>query len=199
MFSYGNIVTLGDSAAGIAASGYTGTAVLSTSNIRTFGANAPGITAYGPGDVAVGSSGNITTTGDTSDGINVVSTNGMAAVVNSGNISATGFGSAGIYAAGYDGTLVMNTGNVVGGPCCAGVDAEPSANANILLNWGTIAAGLADFAIDNVGDSNTVENFGTVTGDVIAHRHRRRQPVQQPRRRAVQLPVPMSMSMRASL
>ena len=67
------------------------------------------------------STGNIRTTGDTSDGINVVSTNGMAAVVNSGDISATGFGSAGIYAAAIPAALVMNIGTVVGGPCCAGV------------------------------------------------------------------------------
>lgn len=161
----GAIVTSGDSSPGIAASGYTGTAVLSTSNIRTFGIDSPGITAYGPGDIAVASAGNIVTTGDISDGINVVSTNGMAAVVNSGNIAATGSGSAGIYAAGYTGSIVMNTGTVVGGPCCAGV-MQRSAGANRLMNWGTITAGLADFAIDNIGDSNTVENFGTVTGDV---------------------------------
>ena len=111
------------------------------------------------------STGNIRTTGDASDGINVVSTNGMAAVVNSGDISATGVGSAGIYAAGYTGSVVMNFGNVVGGPCCAGV-MQYSANATTLLNWGTITAGLADFAIESYGASNTVENFGTVTGDV---------------------------------
>ena len=118
-----------------------------------------------PGTSLVASTGNITTTGPTSDGINVVSTNGMAAVVNSGDISATGSGSAGIYAYGYAGSIVMNLGNVVGGPCCAGV-MERSANATTLLNWGTITAGLADFAIDNEGYSNTVENFGTITGDV---------------------------------
>jgi uncharacterized protein with beta-barrel porin domain len=161
----GNITTRGDNAPGIGASGYTGTAVLSSSNIRTFGANANGITAYGPGDVTVGSAGNITTTGDTSDGINVVSTNGMAAVVNSGSISATGFGSAGIYAAGYAGSIVINTGAVVGGPCCAGVMMD-SAFFNQLLNWGTITAGLADYAVDMLAPSNTVDNFGTITGDV---------------------------------
>jgi hypothetical protein len=161
----GPIVTTGDSSPGIAASGFTGTAVLSDSNIRTYGEDSHGITAYGPGDVAVASTGNITTTGDTSDGISVISASGMAAVVNSGNISATGFGSAGIYATGFSGALVMNTGTVVGGPCCAGVMLG-SANDTILLNWGTITAGLADFAIDSIGDNNTVENFGIITGDV---------------------------------
>jgi hypothetical protein len=166
VFSHGTIVTRGDGAAGIAASGYTGTAVLSTSNIRTYGDSAPGITVMSDGDAAVASSGNITTTGDASDGINVVSTSGMAAVVNSGDISATGTGSAGIYAFGYTASLVMNTGTVVGGPCCAGV-MQRSANATTLLNWGTISAGLSDFAIESEGYSNTVENFGTVTGDVL--------------------------------
>jgi hypothetical protein len=165
VYASGTITTLGDNAPGIAASGYSGTVVVSASNIRTFGVAAPGITAYGPGDIAVSSTGNITTTGATSDGINVVSTNGMAAVVNSGKISATGFGSAGIYAAGYAGSVVINTGTVVGGPCCAGV-MQRSANADLLMNFGVITAGLADFAIDNIGESNRVENFGTVTGDV---------------------------------
>jgi len=162
----GPIVTTGDNSPGIATSGYTGTAVISESNIRTYGTDSHGITAYGDGDVAVGSTGDITTTGYTSDGINVVSTSGMAAVVNSGDISATGFGSAGIYAAGYAGSIVMNTGTVVGGPCCSGV-MQRSAYATTLMNWGTITAGLADFAIDSIGDSNLVENFGTITGDVL--------------------------------
>jgi outer membrane autotransporter protein len=165
VFSYGKIVTHGFSAPGIAASGYGGTAVVSTGDIRTDGDSSPGITAYGSGDIAVGSSGNITTTGAASDGINVVSTDGMAVVVSSGDISATGTGSAGIYAAGYAGTIVMNRGNVVGGPCCAGV-MQASAAANQLLNWGTITAGLSDYAIDSVGDSNAVVNYGTITGDV---------------------------------
>ncbi len=165
VYASGNITTLGDNAPGIAASGYTGTIVVSSATIRTSGTDSHGITAYGAGDVVVTSTSKITTTGPTSDGINVVSTNGMAAVVNSGDISATGSGSAGIYAVGYAGSIVMNLGNVVGGPCCAGV-MQRSANATTLLNWGTITAGLADFAIESDSASNTVENFGTVTGDV---------------------------------
>ncbi len=165
VFSYGSIVTHGDNAPGIAASGYTGIAVVSTGDVRTYGDSSPGITAYSDGDIAVGSTGNITTTGAGSDGINVTSLNGMAVVVSSGDISATGVGSAGIYAAGYSGTIVMNRGNVVGGPCCAGI-MQASTGANQLLNWGTITAGLSDYAIDSIGDSNAVVNFGTVTGDV---------------------------------
>jgi uncharacterized protein with beta-barrel porin domain len=165
VYSHGNIVTRGFSAPGIAASGFTGVAVVSTGDIRTHGDSSPGITAYSDGDIAVGSSGNITTTGAGSDGINVTSLNGMAVVVSSGNISATGVGSAGIYAVGYSRTIVMNRGNVVGGPCCAGI-MQASTGDNQLLNWGTITAGLSDYAIDSIGDSNAVVNFGTVTGDV---------------------------------
>jgi hypothetical protein len=164
--SSGNILTFGERAAGIAAAGEGGTAVISTGNITTYGDDAPGITVLSDGDVAVASSGNITTTGDDSDGINAISANGMAAVVNSGDISATGSGSAGIYVAGYSGTLVMNTGSVTGGPCCAGV-MMTSANTNTLLNWGSITADGAGDAIDASGLNNVVENFGTVTGNVL--------------------------------
>ena len=76
-----------------------------------------------------------------------MSANGTATVINTGDVSATGTGSAGIYAAGYAGNVVMSLGNVVGGPCCAGV-MQYSANATTLLNWGTT---LADFAIESFG------------------------------------------------
>ena len=162
----GSITTLGDNAPGIAASGYTGTNVVTSATIRTFGTDAHGITAYGAGDVTVTSSGSIATAGPTSDGINVVSSNGAASVVNSGDVSATGTGSAGIYAAGYTSARVVNFGTVVGGPCCAGV-MERSTGSTTLMNFGTIVSGPTDFAIDSIGFNNTVQNFGTVTGDVI--------------------------------
>lgn len=161
----GSIETFGDGASGIDVDGAAGAAVIATGNIRTHGDGSDGIAVVSTGDVAVASLGNITTTGNSSDGINVVG-GGMVAVVNAGNISATGLGSAGIYAAGYTGTIVMNTGTVVGGACCAGVMMD-SANFNTLLNWGTITAGLADFAVDMSGASNSVDNFGTITGDMI--------------------------------
>jgi uncharacterized protein with beta-barrel porin domain len=165
VYSYGNIVTRGDDAPAIAAAGANGVAVVSKGTIRTYGTDSPGITAYANLDVGVVSTSKIATTGAGSDGINVLSLTGMAVVVSSGDISATGTGSAGIYAAGYAGTIVMNRGNVVGGPCCAGI-MQTSAGANQLLNWGTITAGLSDYAIDAIGDSTAVVNFGTVTGDV---------------------------------
>jgi uncharacterized protein with beta-barrel porin domain len=168
VFSYGTIITRGSGAAAIAASGYTGTAVLSTSNIRTYGVNAPGITVMSDGDAAVASSGNITTIGNGSDGISIVSDNGMAAVVNSGSISATGLSSAGIYAAGYSGTSIINFGAITGCPC-GGVVLRSAIGDNNLVNFGSIIAdpgGDAIFAT-GVSSDNLVENFGTVTGNVV--------------------------------
>jgi uncharacterized protein with beta-barrel porin domain len=161
----GRIRTTGDGAFGILAAGDTGTAVMSSADIYTTGDGATGIAVIASGDAAVMSSGNITTTGSTSDGISVQSTSGMAVVVSTGAISATGPGSAGIFVDGDTGALVMNHGSVVGGPCCAGVMMD-SAAFNQLLNWGTITAGFADFAMDMIAPTNSVDNFGTVTGDV---------------------------------
>lgn len=169
VFSYGSIVTTGDRAAGIDVASENGAVVISTSNIRTFGDDAPGITVLSDGDAGVASSGNITTTGGASDGINVVSTNGMAAVVNSGDISATGAGSAGIYAASYAGTSVINFGAITGCPC-GGVILRTFDGDNNLVNFGWIIADLNGSAIemDTVSaGANLVENFGTVTGNVL--------------------------------
>jgi uncharacterized protein with beta-barrel porin domain len=169
VFSYGNIVTRGDGAAGIAAAGYTGTAVVSTSNIRTYGDSAPGITVMSDGDAAVASSGNITTTGVASDGIAVMSDSGRAAILNSGDISATGMGSAGVYAASYAGTSVINFGAITGCPC-GGVVLRSFNGDNNLVNFGSIIADLNGSAIemDTVSaGANLIENFGTVTGNVL--------------------------------
>ena len=169
LFSYGSIVTRGDGAAGIAAAGDTGTVVLSTSNIRTYGDSAPGITVISDGDAAVASSGNIKTTGVASDGIAAMSNNGMVAVVNSGDISATGMGSAGIYAASYSGTNVINSGAITGCPC-GGVVLRTANGDNNLINFGTIIADLNGSAIEMdtvLSGGNLVENFGTVTGNVL--------------------------------
>jgi uncharacterized protein with beta-barrel porin domain len=169
VFSYGSIVTRGDGAAAIAAEGYTGTAVVSTSNIRTYGDSAPGITVMSDGDAAVMSSGNITTTGDTSDGISVMSNSGRVAIVNSGDISATGAGSAGIYAASYAGTSVINFGAITGCPC-GGVILRTYDGDNNLVNFGAIIADINGSAIEMdtvLSGGNLVENFGTVTGNVL--------------------------------
>jgi uncharacterized protein with beta-barrel porin domain len=169
VMSGGTITTRGDGAAGIAAAGYGGTAVVSTSNIRTYGDSAPGITVMSDGDAAVASSGNITTTGVASDGIAVMSNSGRVAILNSGDISATGMGSAGVYAASYAGTSVINFGAITGCPC-GGVVLRSFNGDNNLVNFGSIIADLNGSAIemDTVSaGANLIENFGTVTGNVL--------------------------------
>ena len=141
---------------------------------------------YGAGDVAVASTGNITTTGDTSDGINVVSSNGMAASRQLGRHFRHRLRLGRHLRRRLHGQHRDLTSAPSSVAPAAPASCRRSAGANILINWGTITAGLADFAIDSIGDSNLVENFGTITGDVLIDRHRRRQPVHQPRRRAVQ-------------
>ena len=92
----------------------------------------------------------------------------MAAILNSGDISATAFGSAGIYAAGTGETVVMNTGTVVGGCPLRRRDAAFGQRQQFVIELAERSPRARQhFAIDNVGDSNTVENFGTVTGDVL--------------------------------
>ncbi|CAN1721778.1 Autotransporter domain-containing protein [Hyphomicrobium sp. 1Nfss2.1] len=163
--NYGSISTSADNAVGIDVDAQGGAVVRSTGNITTRGDHAAGINVTADGDAGVVSTGNITTTGTASDGISVTSDTGTALVMSSGNISATGTGSAGIYVAGYTSALVMNYGTVVGGACCAGIMMD-SANYNMLLNHGTITAGLSDFAIDLMAPTNSVDNFGTITGDI---------------------------------
>ena len=163
--SYGNIRTSGDDANGIIVSAQGGAVVGSAGDITTRGDHATGIGVTADGDAGVISTGNITTTGTASDGIAVVSHNGTAIVMSSGAISATGPGSAGIYALGEVSALVMNNGSVIGGACCAAVMMD-SDNFNMLLNVGTITAGFADFAVDLMAPANSVDNFGTITGDI---------------------------------
>jgi len=163
--NYGNITTSGDGASGIAISAVGGAVVSSIGNITTAGDNAVGISVMANGDAGIVSNGNITTTGTASDGISVRSLAGTAVVLSSGRISATGTGSAGIYVDGETAAILMNYGSVVGGPCCAGVMMD-SAHYNMLLNHGTITADLSDFAIDLKAPTNSVDNFGAITGNI---------------------------------
>ena len=114
--------------------------------------------------------GNITTTGNASDGINVVSNSGIVAVVTAGDIAATGSGSAGIYAASYAGTSVVNFGAITGCPC-----------GGVILRTSTTAATTSSISARSSltspaarsrwtqfwSGANLVENFGTVTGNVL--------------------------------
>ena len=170
VFASGNISTSGDNAPGIAASGYTGTGVVATGRITTTGADSAGISAYGAGAVQILSTGRITTTGDASDGISAVSINGAVQILSTGDVTATGVDSSAIRAFGYTGNLVTNTGTLVGGLCaCSGVGVYMVSNGdNTLINSGSISAlsGMAIYAAA-MGGTNTVQNFGTITGDVV--------------------------------
>lgn len=158
------IITTGASAAGISASGDTSVTINSVGDIATYGDGSEGIAATSnTGPIAITSLGDITTYGVGADGISAI-TQGAASIVVLGDVSATGTGSAGIAAAGDAGNLITIMGNVVGGPCCAGVIMFSSGD-NTLVNHGSISA-LSGSAIDSFGATNTVENFGTVTGDV---------------------------------
>ena len=124
--SSGTIITRGEGAAGIAAAGADGAAVIASGNIATEGDEAPGITVISDGEVgvasggidhdgrqrfarhlgeslangtvAVAASGSITTAGDDSDGIWVESDSGLVVVISSANITTTGPDSDGISA-----------------------------------------------------------------------------------------------------
>jgi len=164
--SIGSILTSGVGSVGILVESIDFVGVLSQGSITTTGDMAAGIAALATsGDASVSSQGSITTTGAGADGIAVISGAGNAAVTNTGNISATGVGAAGISVAASDTAIVFNTGHVVGGACCAGVLMD-AGNHTLLMNAGTITAGLSDFAVDVLSPANDVLNFGTITGNV---------------------------------
>lgn len=160
------ISTRGDNAQGIFVSGQQGAGAISTGNITTAGDDSAGIWAVATsGDVAVANSGSIITTGDSSDGMYAFAATGMAAAVNTGTIAATGPGSAGIFVSGDAGAIVLNSGSIVGGPCCAAVMMDSAAEAQ-LINFGTITAGDGGYAIDVFSPAASIQNFGTITGDI---------------------------------
>jgi uncharacterized protein with beta-barrel porin domain len=187
VISTGNIATTGDSAAGISAgSGAGPVTVISTGNIATTGDVSAGISAYAKtGAVTVTSTGNITTLGEYASGIAVVNygnhggKGGVVTVTSTGNITAAGNNANGIYAASRsDGsgggpiTVTIKSGTVSGGSGTgAGVDIVAGSN-NTLTNFGTLTA-LSGLAIrgeksfkGEIGN-NTVNNFGTVIGNVV--------------------------------
>jgi uncharacterized protein with beta-barrel porin domain len=171
--------------------------VTSTGNITTAGVNSVGISAYGhgAGDVAVSSTGTISTNGVAADGIFAGSGGGGAVRVTSiGNIATTGTGTYGIFAVSTGAVTVNSTGNITtagnnasgiggsstGGPITvtiksgtvsggsgsgAGVALLGGTN-NTLINFGTVTA-LSGLAIFGDTGNNTVDNSGTVLGNVI--------------------------------
>jgi hypothetical protein len=166
----GDISTAGNVAAGIYAGAGSRILLFSGGRIRTLGDDSPAIVAMGYAGVVIANTGNITTTGAGSDGIFAVSPAGSVQIVSTGDILATGVDSAAIRAGGYTGNLVVNSGTLVGGTSCACSRAGVfmySNGDNELINRGSISAlsGLAIYAATLSG-TNTVHNFGTITGDV---------------------------------
>lgn len=193
--SKGNITTSGDNATGIAAgSDYLGVTVRSTGDITTKGAGSEGIEAFGNDQrscfdrkddagcegssaeaVTVVSRGNITTTGIYSHGINAGNgAGGDVSITTSGDIRASGKEASGIRVEnGNTNTVTILDGTVSGGSDpdgrgrTAGVSFLFSGNAtNTLNNHGTILGGGSGFAVVGEYGSETVNNFGTVTGNV---------------------------------
>jgi len=166
----GNITTTGNSARGIAASTTpAGTLMLSSiGNISTSGTGSHGIFSSTIGGTnTVLHLGNITTSGDGSDGIVASSVSGDVSVLTSGNIAASGNGSSGISASSVSGdiSVTIASGSVSGGSG-AGAGVEFSGGGtNTLSNFGSISA-LSGLAISGGGNDETVNNRGTITGNV---------------------------------
>lgn len=167
--STGNITTTGDNAYGIGAGAINGAiAITSVGNITTFGAGARGISA-GSIDAAItiSSTGNITTTGASASGISATNVSGAIRISSSGNITGTGAGSNGIFASSIisDLSVTITSGSVTGGSG-SGVGVRfSSGSENLLTNYGTISA-LSGLAVSgDIGDE-TVNNYGTITGNV---------------------------------
>ena len=163
------ITTLGRSAAGIYASSSLAATVTSTGNITTAGGGSLGIYARGSGGgaVTVTSTGNITTTGSGAYGIFARNT-GAVTVTSTGNITTTGTNAAGIFVSGSGGPIsaTITSGTVSGGSGLGtGVLIFGGTN-NTLTNMGTVTA-LSGVAVQGDTGNNTVNNFGTVIGNVI--------------------------------
>lgn len=168
--SLGDITTTGNDARGIAAATTpSGDLTLaSIGNITTSGNNAAAIFATNiAGTITVLSTGNITTSGSTSDGIQAGSIDGDVDVLTSGDISATGANSVGIAVSSATGDLsvIIASGSVTGGSASgAGVQFIGGAT-NTLDNFGNISA-LSGLAVSGDSNDETINNFGTITGDV---------------------------------
>jgi hypothetical protein len=181
--STGNIVTAGSGADGIFAlsSGLGPVTVTSTGNITTAGNGAVGIQANGSGNgaVTVTSTGNIATAGAGATGI-VAESNGAVTVTSTGNITTAGANANGIVGSSASSSSSFGPGSGPGGPISitiksgtvsggtgtgAGIDIQ-GGTTNTLTNRGTVMA-LSGLAIEGDTGLNTVNNFGTVTGNVI--------------------------------
>jgi uncharacterized protein with beta-barrel porin domain len=168
--STGNITTAGGNAEGILATGKGAVTVSSTGNITTAGAYAYGISAgtSGIGAVTVTSKGNISTAGNNANGIQAqASGTSSITVISTGNISTSGVDATAINASGSGAiTVTINSGTVTGGSGTGAGVLFDGGITNTLTNMGTVTA-LSGLAISGNTGNNTVNNFGTVIGNVI--------------------------------
>jgi uncharacterized protein with beta-barrel porin domain len=165
--STGNITTAGSAGTGIYAGGAGAMTVTSTGNIATGGVSALGIFARdtGAGAVTVTSTGSITTAGNYAHGI-VAYGNGAVTVTSIGNISTAGRGASGIAANGTGAVTVNSTGNITAaGSGSFGISATSNGPITVTINSGTVSGGSGTGAgvVISGGTTNTLTNFGTVT------------------------------------
>ncbi len=111
--------------------------------------------------------GNITTSGSSSDGIRAGSVNGDVFVITSGHIAATGSNASGISVSSSSGDLSVTiaSGSVSGGSGSGSGVEFTGGGTNTLHNFGAISA-LSGWAISGGGNDETVNNHGTVIGNV---------------------------------
>jgi uncharacterized protein with beta-barrel porin domain len=169
--SIGDITLTGENQTiGILAFGFgaPATTITSTGNITI--SSGFGIAVEGAGALTVTSTGNIITAGIVGAGIFVDGFGaGAVTVTSTGNITTTGIAANGIYAQSTGGspiTVTVKSGTVSGGTVDgAGVDLV-GGTTNTLTNMGTLTA-LSGLAIKGDTGNNTVNNSGTVIGNVI--------------------------------
>jgi hypothetical protein len=181
--SSGNISIAGFGA-GIEASSFLGPVNLTSSgNISVAGSGGVGIDASSFLEaVNVTSSGNISVTGTNSSGINVFGA--VANVTSSGNVTASGDGGSGIVIGSFNGDIGVNiTGGTIAGGSGGGAGVVLLGGGNnTLTNFGTITTtsglagtailaspligGFLPFSIVTFIGNNTVNNVGTIIGNV---------------------------------
>ncbi len=174
--SIGDITTYADDRGIDAAeSGAGDLTITSIGDIRTL-ADDHGISAdeVGTGDLTITSTGDITTVGDNDAAIYAYERDaGDATVTSTGNLTASGANATGVNVvvdAGTISTVTLSGGTVQGGPGNgAGVDFSESAagSTNTLNTSLTNLFALSGIAVRGGDGDETVNNTGTVTGDIL--------------------------------
>ena len=167
--STGDLKTSGANANAIKARTEKGALSVTTAgSVSTTGENADGISAQsGDGSVTVASTAAIKTIGKTSDAIDAMSNTGKVSVTSSGAVSASGVDASGIKVTGKSDLSVSFDGGSVAGGTGKGASIDFSGGmANTLTNKGTINGGGSELAVRGTTGHETIENFGTITGNI---------------------------------